>query len=76
MRIKLKSEDEIRLMRETNLVLSEILDEICAAARPGVSRLRWQGPPRGTGQPGPGAVRPLRWESGPAGTRGPRVGAR
>lgn len=37
MRIQLKSLDEIRLMREAGLVLSAILDEICAAARPGVS---------------------------------------
>jgi methionyl aminopeptidase len=37
MRIKYKSPDEIRLMRETSLVLAEILDEICAAVAPGVS---------------------------------------
>ncbi len=37
MRIQLKSLDEIRLMREAGLVLSAILDEICAAAKPGVS---------------------------------------
>jgi methionyl aminopeptidase len=36
-RINLKSRDEIRLMREAGLVCAEILDEICAAARPGVS---------------------------------------
>jgi len=36
-RIQLKSLDEIRLMREAGLVLSAILDEICAAAKPGVS---------------------------------------
>lgn len=37
MRIQLKSVDEIRLMREAGLVLSAILDEICAAAIPGTS---------------------------------------
>ncbi|HWO19456.1 MAG TPA: type I methionyl aminopeptidase [Kofleriaceae bacterium] len=37
MRINLKSRDEIRLMREAGLVCAEILDEICAAAKPGVS---------------------------------------
>jgi len=36
-RINLKSRDEIRLMREAGLVCAEILDEICAAAKPGVS---------------------------------------
>jgi methionyl aminopeptidase len=36
-RINLKSRDEIRLMREAGLVCAEILDEVCAAARPGVS---------------------------------------
>ena len=37
MRINLKSRDEIRLMREAGLVCAEILDDICAAAKPGVS---------------------------------------
>ncbi len=37
MRINLKSRDEIRLMREAGLVCAAILDEICAAAKPGVS---------------------------------------
>ena len=37
MRIQLKSRDEIRLMREAGLVAAEILDEVCAAAKPGVS---------------------------------------
>lgn len=37
MRIQLKSKDEIRLMREAGLVAAEILDEVCAAAKPGVS---------------------------------------
>jgi methionyl aminopeptidase len=37
MRINLKSKDEIRLMREAGLVCAEILDDICAAAKPGVS---------------------------------------
>lgn len=37
MRIQLKSKDEIRLMRETGLVAAEILDEVCAAAKPGAS---------------------------------------
>lgn len=37
MRIKYKSRKEIALMREASLVVSEILDEICAAAVPGVS---------------------------------------
>jgi methionyl aminopeptidase len=36
-RINLKSRDEIRLMREAGLVCAEILDDICAAAKPGVS---------------------------------------
>jgi len=36
-RIQLKSKDEIRLMREAGLVAAEILDEVCAAAKPGVS---------------------------------------
>jgi methionyl aminopeptidase len=36
-RINLKSRDEIRLMREAGLVCAEILEEICAAAKPGVS---------------------------------------
>ncbi|MCA9584110.1 MAG: type I methionyl aminopeptidase [Myxococcales bacterium] len=37
MRIQLKSLDEIRLMREAGLVVSSILDEVCAAVAPGVS---------------------------------------
>lgn len=37
MRIQLKSLDEIRLMREAGLVVAAILDEVCAAAKPGVS---------------------------------------
>ena len=37
MRIQLKSLDEIRLMREAGLVVSAILDDVCAAAKPGVS---------------------------------------
>jgi methionyl aminopeptidase len=37
MRIHLKSKDELRLMREAGLVAAEILDEVCAAAKPGVS---------------------------------------
>jgi methionyl aminopeptidase len=36
-RINLKSRDEIRLMREAGLVCAEILDDVCAAARPGIS---------------------------------------
>jgi methionyl aminopeptidase len=36
-RINLKSRDEIRLMREAGLVCAAILDDICAAAKPGVS---------------------------------------
>jgi methionyl aminopeptidase len=36
-RIQLKSLDEIRLMREAGLVVAAILDEVCAAAKPGVS---------------------------------------
>jgi methionyl aminopeptidase len=36
-RIQLKSRDEIRLMREAGLVAAEILEEICAAAKPGAS---------------------------------------
>ena len=39
MRIQLKSRDEIRMMREAGLVAAEILDEVCAAAKPGVSTL-------------------------------------
>jgi methionyl aminopeptidase len=35
--IKYKSRDEIAKMRETNMVVSAILDDICAAAVPGVS---------------------------------------
>jgi methionyl aminopeptidase len=37
LRIQLKSRDEIRLMREAGLVAAEILDDVCAAAKPGVS---------------------------------------
>ncbi|MGE0551571.1 MAG: type I methionyl aminopeptidase [Kofleriaceae bacterium] len=37
MRIHLKSTDEIRLMREAGLVAAAILDEVCAAAKVGVS---------------------------------------
>ena len=37
MRIQLKSKDELRQMREAGLVAAEILEEICAAAKPGVS---------------------------------------
>lgn len=37
MRIKYKSKEEIRLLRDAGLAVSEILDEICAAAVPGVS---------------------------------------
>ena len=37
MRIVYKSPDEIRLMRESGLVAASILDEVCAAAKPGVS---------------------------------------
>ena len=37
MRISYKSVDEIRLMREAGLVVSSILDEVCAAVAPGVS---------------------------------------
>jgi methionyl aminopeptidase len=36
-RIHLKSKDEIRLMREAGLVASSILDQVCDAAKPGVS---------------------------------------
>jgi methionyl aminopeptidase len=36
-RIQLKSKDEIRMMRESGLVAAEILDEVCRAAKPGVS---------------------------------------
>jgi methionyl aminopeptidase len=36
-RIQIKSADEIRLMREAGLVAAEILDQVCAAAKPGVS---------------------------------------
>jgi methionyl aminopeptidase len=35
--VQLKSLDEIRLMRDSGLVAAAILDEVCAAARPGVS---------------------------------------
>jgi len=37
MRIELKSKEELRLMREAGLVAAEILEEICQAAKPGVS---------------------------------------
>ena len=37
MRIIYKSPDELKLMREAGLVAAEILDDICAAAKPGVS---------------------------------------
>ena len=37
MRIRLKSMEEIKLQREACLVVAEILDELEAAARPGVS---------------------------------------
>ena len=37
MRIQLKSPDEIRLMRASGLVAAEILEDMCQAARPGVS---------------------------------------
>ena len=37
MRIILKSKDELRLMREAGLVAAGILEEICQAAKPGVS---------------------------------------
>ncbi len=37
MRIVYKSRDEIRAMRETALVVSGILDEMCAAVAPGIS---------------------------------------
>lgn len=37
MRIHLKSKEEIRLMREAGLVAAGILDQVCDAARPGVS---------------------------------------
>ena len=37
MKIRYKSSDEIRLMRETNLVVAEILDVLCDAVRPGIS---------------------------------------
>ncbi len=37
MRIQLKSPDEIRLMRASGLVAAEILEEMCVAAKPGVS---------------------------------------
>ncbi|HET9620097.1 MAG TPA: type I methionyl aminopeptidase [Kofleriaceae bacterium] len=37
MRIHLKSKDEIRLMREAGLVAAGILDQVCDAAKPGVS---------------------------------------
>jgi methionyl aminopeptidase len=36
-RIVYKSPDEIRLMRESGLVAASILEEVCAAAKPGVS---------------------------------------
>jgi methionyl aminopeptidase len=37
MRIYLKTADEIRKLREVNLVVSAVLDACCAAAKPGVS---------------------------------------
>lgn len=37
MRIQLKSKAEIELMRDAGLVAAGILDEVCAAAKPGVS---------------------------------------
>jgi methionyl aminopeptidase len=37
MRIHLKSKDELRQMREAGLVAAEILEDICQAAKPGVS---------------------------------------
>ncbi|MGN6108726.1 MAG: M24 family metallopeptidase, partial [Kofleriaceae bacterium] len=37
MGVQLKSKDEIRLMREAGVVCAGILDEICAAAQPGIS---------------------------------------
>jgi methionyl aminopeptidase len=36
-KIRYKSLDEIRLMREANLVVSEILDVLCDAVKPGIS---------------------------------------
>jgi methionyl aminopeptidase len=36
-RIHLKSKDEVRLMREAGLVCAEILEQMCEAAKPGVS---------------------------------------
>jgi methionyl aminopeptidase len=37
MRINLKSKDELRQMREAGLVAAEILEDLCTAAKPGVS---------------------------------------
>jgi methionyl aminopeptidase len=37
MRIHLKSKDEVRLMRDAGLVCAEILEQMCEAAKPGVS---------------------------------------
>lgn len=37
MKIKYKSPEEIRAMRETSLVVAAILDEICDAVKPGIS---------------------------------------
>ena len=37
MRIKYKSAEEIKLLREAGLAVAEILDEVCAAAVPGIS---------------------------------------
>ena len=37
MGVQLKSAEEIRLMRQAGLTCAAILDEVCAAARPGVS---------------------------------------
>jgi len=36
-RIHLKSKDEIRAMREAGLVAAAILEQVCDAAKPGVS---------------------------------------
>ncbi len=37
MKIKYKSPEQIREMRDTNMVVSDILDELCAAIAPGIS---------------------------------------
>ncbi len=39
MRIKYKSIEEIQMLRETNLVVSDILDILCDAVKPGLSTL-------------------------------------